>query len=102
MSLSSKVTKIEELSVLQRERMFELFEAAYDGVDREGFFGDLSWKDEVILLEDDSGELQGFTTLAFNPKGVVHPAGDVLFSGDTIVNSKLQHVTDLAITKKLE
>ncbi len=84
--LHSKIIAVRELSRAIQERMFTLFAAAYDHVDRKAFAEDLSWKDEVILLMDDTGELQGFTTLAFNPKGFSHPKGDILFSGDTIID----------------
>jgi hypothetical protein len=66
--------------------MFTLFAASYDCVSAERFFADLAWKDEVILLIDAAGHIQGFTTLAINPKGIAHPAGDILFSGDTIID----------------
>ncbi|MFK5923696.1 MAG: hypothetical protein QM496_16075 [Verrucomicrobiota bacterium] len=84
--LKSKIIPVRHLSAILQERMFKLFSAAYDHVSHEVFAEDLSWKDEVILLLDDSGELQGFTTLAFNPKGLWISSGDVLFSGDTIID----------------
>lgn len=84
--LHSQTIPVRDLSHDIQERMFALFSAAYDRVNRKVFSEDMSWKDEVILLKDDNGELQGFTTLAFNPKGIRHPKGDVLFSGDTIID----------------
>ena len=85
-TLVSTVVPVPALSQPIRDRMFELLAANYDCVSHERFRDDLSWKDEVISLRDLSGEIQGFTTLAFNPKNLSHPAGDILFSGDTIID----------------
>ena len=85
-TLESEVIPVAELSPRSRERMFALLAANYDCVSREQFLEDLSWKDEVILLRDIVGQIQGFTTLVFNPKNFRHPTGDILFSGDTIID----------------
>lgn len=84
--LHSQIIPVRELSRGTQGEMFELFSTAYDHVSAKAFLEDLSWKDEVILLVDKSGELRGFTTLAINPKGLRCAKGDVLFSGDTIIN----------------
>lgn len=65
--------------------MHELMTAHYDAVPFSRFEEDLSKKDEVLLLHDDRGRLRGFTTLAWNPAGP-QPEGEVLFSGDTIID----------------
>ncbi len=85
-SLHSRVVDVASLSTSTLNRMFALFSASYDCVNCGRFLDDLSWKDEVILLMDVTGEVQGFTTLAFNPKGIRLNEGDVLFSGDTIID----------------
>lgn len=65
--------------------MFALMIAHYDGVTRAAFDADLSRKDEVILLHDEEEKIRGFTTIAWNPCGEME-AGDVIFSGDTIID----------------
>ncbi|MGB6220604.1 hypothetical protein [Haloferula sp.] len=84
--LSSRTVAIDDLTDDEKSRMFELFGAAYDCVSEPRFRDDLAWKDEVILLVDACDVIQGFTTLAFNPKGFRHELGDLLFSGDTIID----------------
>ena len=86
MNLHSKCVPSAELSTEFLDRMYELFAASYDCVVKPRFLEDLSWKDEVILIFDRDELIQGFTTLAFNPKGFWHSEGDVLFSGDTIID----------------
>ena len=85
-ALKSEIRHVAALGDKTRDRMFDLLAASYDCVSRESFLEDLSWKDEVILLKDAHGKIQGFTTLAFNPKGYRHPGGDILFSGDTVID----------------
>lgn len=69
----------------ERDAMHALMTEHYEAVPRERFDADLAGKDEVLLLHDEAGGLRGFTTLAWNPAGVL-PAGDILFSGDTIID----------------
>jgi len=65
--------------------MFQLLERHYDRVSREQFEEDLAWKDRVVLLRDEIGEVQGFTTVAINPAGTCGADYDLFYSGDTIV-----------------
>ena len=67
-------------------RMFELMQANYDCVDEGSFADDLAWKDEVLVLFDADEAIQGFSTLALNPKACGAEDYDVLYSGDTIIN----------------
>ncbi len=73
------------LSDAQEARMFELMERHYDCVDPARFREDLAWKDQVVLLFDDAGQIQGFTTIALNPKNTAGPDYDLFYSGDTVV-----------------
>lgn len=67
--------------------MHELMCAHYEAVPWERFDRDLSSKDELLMLHDTTGNLCGFTTIAWNPSG--HCAeGDLLFSGDTIIDRR--------------
>lgn len=67
-------------------RMHALMETCYDHVSFSRFSEDLEEKDHALLLRDFSGEIQGFSTLALNPKGLNEAACDVLFSGDTVIH----------------
>ena len=84
-ALRNSVREAGSLSPREREAMHALMTEHYEAVPRERFEADLSRKDEVLMLHDDAGVLRGFTTLAWNPVGVF-PEGDLLYSGDTIID----------------
>lgn len=83
--LNSSVRAAISLTDGERDAMHALMTEHYEAVPRERFDADLSRKDEVLMLLDEQGTLRGFTTLAWNPAGVF-PEGDILFSGDTIID----------------
>jgi len=85
LSLESSVSAVESLSDGERHAMHALMRSHYEDVPWERFADDLSRKDEVVLLTDGSGAIRGFTTVVWNPAGML-PEGDVLFSGDTIID----------------
>jgi hypothetical protein len=85
MVLKSSVRTVDSLAHAERQAMHELMTAHYEAVPRDCFDRDLSTKDEVLLLHDADGVLRGFTTLAWNPAGNF-AEGDILFSGDTIID----------------
>jgi len=93
-STTSSVRTIGSLSPGEMDAMHDLMTACYDAVPRERFDKDLSNKDEVLLLHDGSGNLCGFTTLAWNPAGRIEE-GDVLFSGDTIIDARFRGSQEL-------
>ena len=77
----SEVTLRGSLTRQDRDAMFALYTAYFATSDRNAFEHDLAEKEWVILLRDDSGQLDGFSTLMR-----MHVAGaTVFFSGDTIV-----------------
>ncbi|MEW5739820.1 MAG: hypothetical protein AB1938_12890 [Myxococcota bacterium] len=79
--LTPRVRRVASLSAAEREAMWLLYAAAYDGARREDFQRDLREKQHVVVLKDDGKRLQGFSTLL-----VLETAGAcVVFSGDTIV-----------------
>ncbi|RYD46241.1 MAG: hypothetical protein EOP83_29960 [Verrucomicrobiaceae bacterium] len=83
--LVSSIRPVAAITADEEEAMYALMARHYDAVPRDRFEADLAKKDEVVMLHDDVGTLRGFTTLAWNPAGVL-PEGDVLFSGDTIID----------------
>ena len=73
------------LTPAQGDRMFALFARCFSGVDRELFERDLVSKNWVILLEDDAGNLRGFSTLLLNRTHYDGEPISIVYSGDTIV-----------------
>ncbi len=82
--LTSEYVAISELSISQRDWMFCLFSMHYDCVNREMFDADLASKDGVIMLYDSLGEIQGFSTMLWDP--VPMENCEVVYSGDTIIH----------------
>ena len=79
--LQARVRRVASLTPAELDAMWTLFASAYDGATREAFQADLSEKHHAIVLKDDRGVLQGFSTLLrLEVKGAC-----VVFSGDTIV-----------------
>lgn len=75
------------LTPADRNRMYELLSAYYEGTDRDRFASDLAEKQYVVTMRDKSTrELQGFCTIHVG--AVRRPDGrlaTVLFTGDTVV-----------------
>lgn len=85
--LRSSARPVASLSQSERQAMHGLMTAHYEAVPWDRFEADLSVKDEVLMLHDTDGSLCGFTTLAWNPVGQLEE-GDILFSGDTIIDRR--------------
>jgi hypothetical protein len=77
----SDVVRRAELTRRDRDAMFALYTAYFATTDRITFERDLAEKDWVILLCDDDGNIEGFSTLLRMAIG----DATVFFSGDTIV-----------------
>ena len=86
MGLKSELLSITALSQMDRDRMFQLMVEHYDNIKYCSFRNDLMEKDSVLILKDEEGILQGFTTI----KIFEYPVNDVpvrlAFSGDTIID----------------
>jgi hypothetical protein len=85
--LTSSARAAASLTAGERDAMHALMAEHYEAVPRDRFDADLARKDEVLMLHDGQGGLRGFTTLAWNPAGAL-PEGDILFSGDTIIDRR--------------
>lgn len=85
--LISSSRSVGSLDPAETRVMHELMGAHYEAVPWERFVRDLHSKDEVLMLHDVAGHLRGFTTLAWNPSGYCEE-GDVMFSGDTIIDRR--------------
>jgi len=68
-----------------RDAMLALLSGHFDGVEAGIFEADLAGKDHVILLEDEQGALQGFSTLHVYESRAAGAPVTVIYSGDTIV-----------------
>ena len=78
---------VQQLSRNKTDAMFSLFNRHFSGVQREQFEADLLAKHWVLLLEDDSSNsLQGFTTLRLDSLQYKQEPLNILYSGDTIVD----------------
>lgn len=86
--LTGKVVPTFRISDTLRREMFSLFCRYYDHVDFERFEKDLEPKHYVILLTDEAGHVQGFSTLQH--LSVVRNGKRMhgVFSGDTVVDEK--------------
>lgn len=85
--LKARTEKINDLSVRQIERMYELFQSFYENVKKEKFINDLKAKDRVIILRGrDSGKIEGFSTIQDVQVDVNGKLVQGIFSGDTVIN----------------
>jgi hypothetical protein len=85
--MSGRVVARERLSDADRRAMYALFSRYYEEIAPDRFSRDLDGKDYVILLHDEHGGIQGFSTIKHLE---VRVPGDArvhrgLFSGDTVV-----------------
>jgi hypothetical protein len=87
MRLIGRLVSLEELQPRHQERMLALLQAHYENVTPQNFFRDLQEKQWVILVLDrESGELQGFSTQMLLQVTVAGRPITALFSGDTIID----------------
>lgn len=74
------------LSSRLEDAMFALLSSHFTGVDRRVFQTDLAAKNSVILLEDEEGALQGFSTMVVYETTAPGRRVTVVYSGDTIMH----------------
>ena len=83
--MSGRIVAIGDVGTAERRAMFSVFARYYEQISYERFVADLEAKDLVILLFDEAGTIQGFSTikhLEVTRGARVHRG---LFSGDTVV-----------------
>lgn len=83
--LEGSLQKVISIRSYQKNRMFSLMKDYYSNVKRDVFESDLSEKDFVILLHDESGEIRGFSTIMTFAEAVQGQSVIVVYSGDTII-----------------
>ena len=86
--LKEGIKQIDELTPDERETMYVIMQNHYDNIRRDVFFGDLDEKDGTLLVYDDTGIIQGFSTFLFMETSHLDEKITILFSGDTIVSRK--------------
>jgi hypothetical protein len=96
MHLTSAILTPDDLGEAERDRLFALMVAHFDGVSRAAFEADLAEKRWVLVLRDAHGELQGFTTIGLDAVEVEGRRIEAVFSGDTIVHRDHWGTTELA------
>ncbi len=84
--LDGKILEIEQLKNHDRERMFFLMDLFYDHMNYNNFIKDLEQKDYCIVLCDNEGCIQGFSTQQIIKVDVEGENVNGVFSGDTIVH----------------
>lgn len=95
MKVDGSIVSTDSINAARVDRMFDLMMSHYDNVDRERFERDLRAKDGVLLITDEGGEVQGFSTYRMVD---THADGErcrALFSGDTIVDQACWGQTSL-------
>jgi len=85
-ALRATTVAVNQLTPADRARMLVLMQAYYDGINEAEFFADLARKDAVILLQDASLVIQGFSTLVTVRVEVEGRRARGVFSGDTVLD----------------
>jgi hypothetical protein len=89
---------VQELTAGDREQMFCLMDANYEGMDRQTFASDLDEKEAVLLIRDAaSGCIVGFSTIMLLDLAVGSGSLKAVFSGDTIVAQEYRRTPALAV-----
>jgi len=95
--LTGDIQSVESLTSQQKQRMFDLLKAYFEGADAEVFHKDLAEKQWAILLFDSlDGSIQGFSTQMLLERKVAGVPIKALFSGDTIINRDYWGENELA------
>ena len=96
--LTGRTVRRDALSPQQEERLHDLLATFFNGVDRATFIADLHEKSHVILLEDDTRAVRGFSTLLVYRTSVPGVDATIVYSGDTIVDRAWWGSPSLAVS----
>ncbi len=83
--LTGTIREIAEIDPATEERFFAIHCRYFENTAREIFLRHLREKEKVIVLEDSSGVIQGFSTLKVLCVSTGGQARHAIFSGDTII-----------------
>jgi hypothetical protein len=85
--MKTQLVNLCDLSLDDRNAMYDLLDQHFTGVTRDVFGADLAQKNWVLLLKDEfSGVLQGFTTFLIYQAQFAGELINIVYSGDTIVD----------------
>jgi len=84
--LSAQTVSAQALSSKQRNTMYALYDCYYENTSAQAFERDLEHKTHVLLLNDEQGRLQGFTSLAVAEMEVQGKQLRYIYSGDTVIH----------------
>jgi hypothetical protein len=96
MDLKTSIIRQKYLNESERFNLLNLHQQYYDNVKPEIFFNDLSEKDWIIIIKDQSGNLLGFTTIQLIWLDIRNTKHMYLYSGDTIVIERIRNSPVLA------
>ena len=86
--MKGNVVKREDIDLPTQALMHELFCQQFDGVSFDVFQRDLEQKNWVLLLQEESSELCGFSSMDIYDIEVDGKVKSVVYSGDTVVSSE--------------
>lgn len=84
-TLRASTLGVVRLDAGTRDAMWGLYSRYYEGVERATFERDLAAKEQVILVHDRAGGVQGFSTLAWQRGRHQGRTYVALYSGDTVL-----------------
>lgn len=84
--LTGRVEETAGLDARTRADMFALYEQYYGGTSEALFLGDLEDKQYAVVLRDDQGTLQGFSSIKVWQEELAGKTFRIMYSGDTIVH----------------
>ena len=90
------IIKQTELDETERKNIFQLHRQYYDNVFEDVFMNDLSGKDWIIIMRDEQGWIQGFSTIQLIRLKIEETDHLYLFSGDTIMSEEIRNTPNLA------
>ena len=84
--IEAHLREVKYLSCEKIAQCFDVFKRHYDCVDFDRFLNDLKEKEHIIVLEDLSGHMVGFSTLTVYELEVMGRRVRIVYSGDTIID----------------
>jgi hypothetical protein len=89
--MKSQAIQRHQLGARDRDKMFLLLNKHFSGVVREVFDSDLDEKNWVVLVENEEGQLVGFSTIFQYESEYDGETINVIYSGDTIMDRSAWH-----------
>jgi hypothetical protein len=84
--MRNELVRVSELGGEHRDAMFSLYQVHFSDPDRLCFESDLDEKNWVILLQDDDGNLRGYSCLLIYQVRFEDTPFTIIYSGDTVMD----------------